>query len=400
MKASTHVRVSGPLARHAVGFAARLTEQGYTALSLANQLRLMAHFSRWLAQRRLEPDALTASHVDRYLATRRKTRTAWRSRRGLAPLLSFLELTEAVAPLVPKQNELLERYDRHLVERGLSAAVRAHYLVVGAELLQVCAPHELTGANVMRFARQLLGKPHQNGRLSALRSVLRFLHVEGETPSFVSIIPSTTSWRLASLPRALEPTQIRAVLASPDRRTAIGARDYAALLLMLRLGLRACEVAAIALDDLDWARGELVVRGKGTTGRLPLPRDVGEALVGWLRRRRRGVPTRSVFLGSRAPYRAASASTISHLAGRALRDAGVATGGGHRLRHTAATMMLRRGASMTEIAQVLRHRHVDTTAIYAKVDREGLRALAQPWPEPANGAQLRALSQPWPGGVS
>jgi len=144
--------------------------------------------------------------------------------------------------------------------------------------------------------------------------------------------------------------------------------------------------------------GEIAVRGKGNTSRLPLPRDVGEALVAWLRRRRRVVPTRGVFLCSRAPYRAAGAHTIIGLAGRVLRDAGI-TGGGHRLRHTAATMMLRRGASMTEIAQVLRHRHVDTTAIYAKVDHEGLRTLAQPWPAAANDARgLHTLAQPWPGG--
>jgi integrase len=232
--------------------------------------------------------------------------------------------------------------------------------------------------------------------------VLRFLHVDGETTiAFAAVVPSTTCWRLVSLPKALEPAEVRAVLASPDRRTVLGARDYAVLVLMLRLGLRACEVAALTLDDLDWAHGEIVVRGKGTTSRLPLPRDVGEALVAWLRRRRRTVPTRGVFLCSRAPYRAASASTIIGLAQRVLRDAGVPSGGGHRLRHTAATMMLRRGASMTEIAQVLRHRHIDTTAIYAKVDREELRTLAHPWPADADDArELRTLAQSWPGGAS
>jgi site-specific recombinase XerD len=159
-------------------------------------------------------------------------------------------------------------------------------------------------------------------------------------------------------------------------------------------------VAALSLDDLDWARGEITVRGKGSTSRLPMPRDIGQALVSWLRRRR-AVATRGVFLCSRAPYRAASATTVTSLAGRVLRDAGVPTGGGHRLRHTAATMLLRRGASMTEIAQVLRHRHIDTTAIYAKVDREGLRALAQPWPIAVDHrAALRSLARPWTWGVS
>jgi integrase/recombinase XerD len=401
MKVSAHVRVSGPLAAHAAGFAAWLTEQGYTELSLANQLRLMAHFSRWLAERELSIGALTPGLIGRYLALRRRTRTGWRSRRGLAPVLGYLGLTEAVAAPRRVYGELLDRYEHYLVERGVSGGVRAHYVAVAADLLDVRAPNELTGADVMRFARQLLDKPGQNGRLSALRSALRFLHVDGETTSaLAAVVPSTTCWRHASLPKALEPAQVRAVLASPDRRTTTGARDYAVLLLMLRLGLRACEVAALSLDDLDWARGEITVRGKGSTGRLPMPRDVGQALVSWLRRRR-AVPTRGVFLCSRAPYRAASASTIVGLAGRVLRDAGVPTGGGHRLRHTAATMMLRRGASMTEIAQVLRHRHIDTTAIYAKVDREGLRELAQPWPIAADhAAALGSLAQPWPWGVS
>lgn len=401
MRASSRVRVGGPLAEHAAGFAAELTKQGYTDLALRNQLMLMAHLSRWLEARALAIDDLNPNFVDRYLALRRRTRTAFVSRRALAPLFAYLGVTERAALPVGEVSDVLRRYERWLVERSLTVGVRTHYLGVAAEFLDERSPGLLTGAVVMQFAQQFLGRPHQNGRLSALRSVLRFLHVEGETATaFASVVPSTTSWRLASLPKMLEPAQVRAVLASPDRRTAIGARDYAALLLMLRLGLRACEVAALTLDDLDWVRGEIVVRGKGSTGRLPLPCDVGAALVAWLRRRRRTAPTRSMFLCCVAPYRAASANTIVALAGRVLRDAGVPTGGGHRLRHTAATMMLRHGASMTEIAQVLRHRHLDTTAIYAKVDREGLRALAQPWPADADdGTGLRALAQSWPGGA-
>lgn len=401
MKASARVRVLGPLAQYAAGFAARLMEQGYTDLSLANQLRLMAHLSRWLAKRELSIAMLTPTLVDAYVALRRKTRTGWRSRRGLAPLLEYLGLSEAVVVPEPERPEMLERYERFLVERGLSVGVCKYYVEVAAELLDVRPAHELTGADIVPFARQLLDKPGPNGRLTALRSVLRFLHLAGETSvALATVVPSTTCWRQASLPKALEPTQVRAVLASPDRRTAVGSRDYAVLLLMLRLGLRACEVAALTLDDLDWTRGEIIVRGKGSTSRLPLPRDVGQALVAWLRRRHR-VSTRAVFLCARAPYRPACAPTIIGLAGRALRNAGVSTGGGHRLRHTAATMMLRRGASMTEIAQVLRHRHIDTTAIYAKVDREGLRDLAQPWPTGGDSAAaMRALAQPWIGGAS
>jgi integrase len=168
---------------------------------------------------------------------------------------------------------------------------------------------------------------------------------------------------------------------------------------MLRLGLRAGEVAALMLDDVDWKAGEFVVHGKGgMASKLPLPVDVGEALAAYLRRPRRRPACRSVFLQLRAPFRPASAATIVTVASRAFQAAGIRPGGGHRLRHTAATQMLRKGASLTEIAQVLRHRHPDTTAIYAKVDRARLRGLACPWPKPDRRGLLREMAQRWPGG--
>jgi integrase len=401
MTVSARVHVSGPLASVAAGFAAELAAQGYTDLSLANQLRLAAHFSQWLEKRHLEVQELTAQHVDCYVALRRRTRTAWTSRRGLTPLLAYLGLFDATRVAEPKRGEVLEKYQRHLVdERALSASVRARYEATAGEFLDERAPATLTRADVLSFARA-----HADaGSLSALRSILRFLHVSGETAiPLVATVPSTTCWRQVSLPMALNAAEVRAVLACCDRRTTIGRRDYAVLLLMLRLGLRACEVAALTLDDVDWINGEIIVHGKGATiGRLPLPVDMGEVLVAHLRRRRRGIATRAVFLGSRAPYRAVAACAIVAIAQRAFRRAGVTTGGGHRLRHTAATRMLRRGASLTEIAQVLRHRHIDTTAIYAKVDRVALSALAQPWPTATtlDRGALRTLAQPWPGGVA
>jgi integrase len=231
---------------------------------------------------------------------------------------------------------------------------------------------------------------------------LRFLHLDGVTPSqLVYAVPAMPGWRQTALPKALDQAQLRAVLATCDRRTTIGCRDYAALLLMGRLGLRAGEVAALSLDDVDWHRGEVVVHGKGgSVGRLPVPHDVGQALAAHLRRRRRRAGTRAVFVQFRAPYRAATRATITGVAEHALRAAGIPSGGAHCLRHTAATLMLRRGASLTEIAQVLRHRHLDTTAIYAKVDHEALRTLARPWPpqEAIAAAELRCLAPAWPGG--
>jgi site-specific recombinase XerD len=404
MEVSACVRVSGPLSRFRAGFSAKLAAQGYTDLSLANQLRVTAHFSRWLEERHLEVGDLTSELVDRYLAFRRRTRTCWTSRRALAPLLEHLGVTAAVASAQPRRSGLLERYRVHLVhERALSTTVRAHYEAIAQALFAHREPARLTSTEVMKFVRRLAHRPGFAGHLSALRAVLRFLHVSGELSGpLVSVVPSTCGWRAASLPRALEPAEVGRVLASPDRRTDIGRRDYAVLLLMLRLGLRACEVAALTLDAVDWMAGEIVVHGKGgVASRLPLPTDVGRALVSWARRRRQEVPTRAMFLRSRAPYGAASAAAISGIATQALRRGGVPTGGGHRLRHTAATLMLHRGASLTEIAQVLRHRHIDTTAIYAKVDRDALRGVVQAWPTDCaiDGASLRTIAQPWPGGV-
>lgn len=407
MGVSARVRVSGPLASRIAGFAAELREQGYTDLSLANQLRLAAHFSRWLGERAIEPRQLTPELVERYVSLRRRTRTGWTSKRGLVALLRYLGLGELLAPAARRPGgacgEVLDRYHAYLVdERGLSGGRRAACESLAEAFLDGRQPTRLTSADVRTFVRSLASRPGFVGRLSALRSVLRFLHVAGETPiDLAQVVPSAPGWRQTSLPKALDPGQVRAVLASCNRRDSIGRRDYAVVLLMLRLGLRAGEVAALTLDDIDWINGEIVVCGKGgTIGRLPLPVDVGAVLVAHLRRRRHA-PTRALFLRSRAPYRPATSSAIVAIARRALRRAGIASGGGHRLRHTAATEMLRRGASLTEIAQVLRHRHVDTTAIYAKVDRARLRDLAQPWPTRfgIDHRALRTLAQPWPGGA-
>jgi site-specific recombinase XerD len=167
-----------------------------------------------------------------------------------------------------------------------------------------------------------------------------------------------------------------------DHRSAGRRRDAVIVRLMVRLGLRAGDVAALELDDLDWRAGEIVVRGKGKReSRLPLPHDVGSELAAYLRRGRPRAVTRKVFLRSHAPCRGLTPGGVVTAVGHALRRAGIAQGGAHVLRHTAATEMLRHGASLPEIAQVLRHRHVDTTAIYAKVDFAALGTLAQPWPE-------------------
>lgn len=217
--------------------------------------------------------------------------------------------------------------------------------------------------------------------MAGLRPLLRYLHVTGliETP-LVWAVPGVADLRDRSLSRGVEPQVVARLLASCDRRRTVGRRDYAILLLLVRLGLRAGEVAAIHLDDLDWRAGEILVRGKrDRQDRLPLPVDVGQALVSYLQRRDRS-EFRPVFLRMHAPAGALTRIGVCGVVHDACVRAGVPPVGAHQLRHTAATAMLREGASLSEIAQVLRHREIKTTAQYAKVDRARLRPLAMPWP--------------------
>jgi site-specific recombinase XerD len=207
------------------------------------------------------------------------------------------------------------------------------------------------------------------------------LYAQRLTPVWLAdAVPPISGWRGASLPRAVSAGTVRKLLRGCDRRTLIGRRDFAVLMLLARLGLRAGEVARLELAALDWRGGEVVVHGKGKSlARLPLPRDVGEALSAYLTRRPRA-DSRAVFLRSRAPLRALGQTGITHVVAYAAQRAGLARVSPHQLRHTLATEMLRRGATLAQIAQVLRHSSVTTTALYAKVDRTALRRLAQPWP--------------------
>jgi integrase len=218
--------------------------------------------------------------------------------------------------------------------------------------------------------------------VTALRALLRYLYLEGRLAAdLTGAVPAVAGWRLRGLPSALAADQVPRLLRSCDRRRAIGRRDHAVLLLLVRLGLRAGEVAGLRLDDIDWPAGEVLIRGKGRReDRLPLPADVGAALAHYLRTSRPRTTARQVFLGTRAPRRALSPAAVSTIARQAGRHAGLPATSAHRLRRTAATALLRGGASLDEIAQVLRHRSPDTTAIYAKVDRRALRAVIRPWP--------------------
>jgi site-specific recombinase XerD len=222
--------------------------------------------------------------------------------------------------------------------------------------------------------------------VTALRSFLGFLHLDGVTErSLVHAAPKVLRRRLAGLPKGLEPDQVRRLLAACDVDTAVGCRDLAILTLLVRFGLRRGEVARLRLDDIDWRAGTISVHGKGNCyEQVPLPPDVGYRVAEYLQH---GRPThakeRTVFVRHLAPHHALSTTRVSTIVADVARRAGLGRVHAHRLRHTAATELLRAGASLPEIGQLLRHRHTATTAIYAKVDRDNLRLIARPWPEGA-----------------
>jgi site-specific recombinase XerD len=386
------VAITGPLERYAEGFVGHLLSLHYTRLSARNLLHLFAHLSRWLAARKLDASALTSRHVSVFLRSRRRAGyTAKRSPRSLDMVLEHLRGVGVIAPeaqIGPRGalERVLARYEEYLSqERALASSTIRQRLDTAARFLAKSSTRAtiraLCVADVREFLRAM-GRtcPKSLGVIGTnLRSLLRFLFVEGLVPRDLSAaVPPAPSWRDRTLPRGLAFSDVQRLLASCDRRTLVGRRDYAILLLLARLGLRQCEVCGLTLDDFDWGRGVLTIRGKGKkTAELPIPHDVGDAVSTYLLRRPR-VDARRIFLRIRAPYR--PLRVIGSPVFAASQRAGIAPVWPHRLRHTAATEMLRRGASLAQIGDVLRHASMQTTAIYAKVDRHALRALVQPWP--------------------
>jgi len=401
MRDPSRVRVAGPLEPYAEGFRGELAGRGYSPGAAAVQLQLMAHLSGWLAGRGLDTAGLTPALVDAYLAERRRLGCAshW-TRRALAPLLGFLRRRQVVpaevtpGPAGPVE-VLLGRYARWLAaERGLAeTTIRRNVELVrpflaGRDIGGGMTLEHLRAADVTAFvvARCQDARGGTAPRMvGALRSLLRFLHVEGliDQP-LATVVPSVAAWKLTGLPKALHADQVAALLASCDQHTVVGRRDLAILTVLTRLGLRASEAAALRLDDIDWRRGEITVHGKGNRhDRLPLPADVGQAIVAWLTAGRPATAAgggRELFVRVRAPRQALTRGAVTQVVARAGQRAGLGPIHAHRLRHTAATRMLRGGGSLSEIGQVLRHRHALTTAIYARVDRAALRELARPWP--------------------
>jgi integrase/recombinase XerD len=391
--------VSGPLAPYAAGFASWLASRAYSPKAVANRLYQFDQLSRWLERAGLGVGGLTGERAGRFAASRRAAGlVTWVAPQsamlpvGYLRSLGVAPLPEPVVVQGPLE-ELLEDYRRYLrVERALldhtvldAYEPAARLFLAGWDGPAGLGLERLSAADVSMFLARECPKRSVSGArdlVCALRSLLRYLHLAGLIEaSLVWAVPSVADLRDRTLPRGLEPAAVKKLLASCDRRTLIGRRDHAILLLLSRLGLRAGEVAAIGLDDIDWRGGLLLVHGKGSRQDvLPLPVDVGEAIVSYLRRRPR-CECRALFLRVMAPRVGLNRCTVAWVVRAACDRAGMQRVGAHRLRHTAATEMLRAGATLPEIGQVLRHREPKTTAIYAKVDRKALRPLARPWPE-------------------
>jgi site-specific recombinase XerD len=379
------------------GFQERLTEQGYTSGTIRNSLKLAGQLGRWMTAEGLAPSQLTRRSVDAFL----RVRGADGHRRvpgvrSLDPLLDYLE-SEGVLPTEPAPSAPVEVLIAHyrawlVLERGLAAPTILRYEKLARRFLEERAnavgnrfAEDLTGTDVIAFllretARISLGAA--KGRVAELRSLLRFLYLKGYTElALATAVPPVAGWHDTTVPTGIATEDVQRLLdfCDPDDRG--GVRDLAILTLVARLGLRSVEVARLELEDLDWRAGEIIVRGKANRrDRLPLPSDVGEALTSYLCEARPQTPIRQVFLALKAPMRAIRPDLVSDVTRRACDRASVPRVGAHRLRHALATELLSRGATLTEVSQVLRHRDLATTAIYAKVDLGSLRRVAQPWP--------------------
>lgn len=391
----------GPLSCHIPAFKSSLYEQGYASTSIHGKMMVVRNFSRWIEKRQLMICELDEWAISDFFEDH--PRAGYVRRGDLATLHSLLEwlrdagITPKLLPEVDdsKLHRIECEFGHYLEkERGLSQSTLCNYLPVircflserfGSDTLVLS---ELCVSNVIQFVlRHARTISCRNAQLmtSALRGFFRFLVFRGDINcDLAACVPTVADWRLSELPKSLEPEKVEHLLQNCDQSTAIGKRDYAILLLLARLGLRAGEIVAMTLDDINWEAGVLTIRGKGSRrDQLPIPQDVGEALATYLRLGRSPCATRRVFIRARAPHREFSGSAaIDNIVRRALKRAHLdpIRKGAHLLRHSLATKMLGQGARLAEIGEVLRHSTTNTTQIYAKVNLAALSELAQPWP--------------------
>ena len=389
---------AGPLGSHLDEIAEHFSNAGYSLEHGRTHLRLAAEYGRWLERRKLSLEEMKLEHMEAFRHDRAKRRGPFTAGTTFYRVLcevfrrKGLTVVGAVVAKTPVTKQIAG-YDAYLRnERRLADLTVIRYTGMVEDWLRDRfgdGPVELASlspAEVVAYIRRravTLARKSAKQVVSALRSFLRYAHFRGYIRRDLSIgIPPIADWSRTAIPRAMPQPHIRRVLASCDRRRANGRRDYAILLLFARLGLRVGEVISLTLEDIDWKEGVIKVRGKGVAGQLPLPVDAGEAIVAYLKRGRPFSQSRRLFLRSHAPATGLKRAAGGGIVARALKRAGIDSDhrGTHQFRHALATEMLRRGASLYEIGELLRHRHVQTTTIYAKVDLPALQTLAQPWP--------------------
>ena len=394
------VQIGGPLARFATGLGEALVADGYSKKRARLLIGLTAEVSHWLEVGGLQAGDLTGEVIDEFFARRGPSRSRCRTARSLQPIMAHLRSIGVVAPApslasgrTDAEVELLECYRRWCVaQRGLTSTTTDQYVRRVAVFLALWRPDahvfvaDFVGGAILatvRAAGDAMPSPSLRCMVTALRSFLRFLHATGRVAgSLVAAVPALKTWPRTALPSVPPASDARRLLAGCDCATAGGLRDAAIVLVLLRLGLRASEVARLALDDIDWRAGEMTIKGKGgRNDRLPLPVEVGEAIAAYLRGGRPPSSSRSVFLTVTAPIGALSSDGVGSLVYRACARAGVRRVGPHALRRALATETLRAGAPMSEVAQLLRHIDQATSSIYAAADVAAVAALAQPWPE-------------------
>jgi site-specific recombinase XerD len=391
-------RFAGPLGPLEAVVRGTLAEEGFAPQSARYVIDRMRRLSGWMERRSVEPCGLTPEAVAEFLSDSRELKTA---DRGLGTLLRLLRSQSVIPPEHDSAGGtaagmLMAQYRDYLAgERGLAAESVRCYLVQGRKLVDELGEpveeglRQLDAAAVtsfiMRQARQCTSTWSAKTLVTATRSLLRFLHVKGLiTAPLAGVVPAVAGWRLSALPRGLEPAQVEAILAVPDPGSRSGLRDRAILMLLARLGLRGAEAAGLQLADIDWQAGEITVTGKGAqTEAMPLPADAGQALADYLTKGRPRCSLPAVFVTARAPYHQITPSVVRALVPRACEQAGLPRAGAHRLRHSLATGILRAGAPLSEVGQLLRHRSQLSTSIYAKIDYARLALVARPWPLPA-----------------
>ena len=394
----------GPLGPYIDSYAAEMRGEGYARQTSEVQIRLVADFGRWLAKRGILAQKISPELFPPYLRARARRRRPTRNDRSALQRLWDLLVRQGVvsppvSPMATPAERLQSEFRLYLQqERALASTTQNCYLTFVGDFLteRFGVGHvDLSGlcaADVTGFVRRravTIRSKRVQLMTTALRSFLRFARYRGDIDKdLAACVPAVANCKLSTIPRALPPDQVELVLASVDRKTAVGRRDYAILLVLARLGLRAGEIRMLTLEDLDWQEGLITVRGKaGRYSQLPLPTEVGAAIADYLRHGRPTASSRCVFLRARAPAVGfQSQSGVASMVGHTLVRAGISASrkGAHQFRHALACQMLRQGASLSEIGELLRHRSPQTTAIYAKVDLVSLATLALPWP---GGAQ-------------